>query len=238
MLSAQASVEPVGAPQRPRRVEILSTSSTDTGPRGLGVAQRTGGTSLGVIDVDELSGCWLVTMKPGAQPGRIFHRLVATLRSLETHRPDPAGPSRFEASDTELPSVTDLDGLGVLDVRRSTTAGGGRMRVTLADPADAAVPGAALADWVSDYLQTCADLAEPVGRHGGESCDVFLWVDFGAAPPAVETFLLDLSSTGCPALLASPDLPRGIGDVWVAAEYADLGCRWTGTDWQAFHIRP
>jgi hypothetical protein len=194
--------------------------------------------SLGVVDVEALSGLWLITMKQGRQPRRTFHGLVAVLRSLEAElisdRPEPG--HRW----AHMPHDPSLDELGVLTARHTPGSGLGKVRIA-ADTFDESrlSPGEALAAWVGAYLRTRHDLVLVQAKDDQIDHDVFVWVTFGGAPWVIESFLADLAleASRLP-FLPAPDLPEPISRVWVAAEYSDTGCRWDGQSWQSFQVLP
>jgi hypothetical protein len=193
--------------------------------------------SLGAVEVEVLSGLWLVTIRQEAQAGRHFHDLVAAIRALEARR----GPGSLEEATTRVSARQEpsLDQLGVVTARHSPGPGGGMIRIA-ADPpsAEGAVGGPALAAWLGAYLHSRDDLVGGLDEAGEPGRDVFVWVSFGGAPWAVESFLADLRS-GDAVLppIPPPDVPDWAAQVWVSVKYSDTGCRWDGTSWQAFQVR-
>jgi hypothetical protein len=241
MLGVLADSEPAGRRHHRRDAQIIAASRS-TRPRRVARARSKhvldDAGSLGVVDVEELSGLWLITMSENAQPSRIFHDLVAVLRALE----DEFGPDRVEQTTSRVTHHRDpsLHDLGVVTARRSPGPGGGKIRIA-ADvlETDTASSGPAFAAWVGAYLLTRDDLVGTQERTGDLEQSVFVWIRFGGAPWVVESFLADLPPSA-PTLppIPAPDLPDWVAQVWVAVEYSDTGCRWDGRAWRPFQVRP
>ncbi len=241
MLGVLAESEPAGRGHHRRDAQIIAASRSAR-PRRAARARSQhvldDAGSLGVVDVEALSGLWLITMTEDAQLSRHFHGLVAALKALE----DEFGPDRVEQTTSRVTQHQDpvLHDLGVVTARHSAGPGGGKIRIA-ADPpeTDASWSGAAFAAWVGAYLRTRDDLVGTQDRTGDVEQSVFVWIRFGGAPWVVESFLADLPPSA-PTLppIPSPDLPDWIAQVWVAVEYSDTGCRWDGASWRPFQVRP
>ncbi len=153
-----------------------------------------------VIDAG-LSHHWYVRLRPTARM-REIHRII--LKSL------PAPESAVVLGGVDPP-----DSLGRLGVRSVSAAPApeGNGSVWFMYPVNFGSGGTdELGEWASAYLASQPDVAEKLGRHGGDQRHAFVWMGHNAFPPAE----MQLSSGGF-SPMAAPTLPPEITHLWVGS---------------------